>query len=198
MLQIRLLLNTIKRSWWIIIIATIMAVNFALYLSYQEDPLYRTQTRFVVSPNASIDQPDDYVDGINSLDSLVSTYAEILDSRTIRKQAIALLENPPEDIGDYDIEAVVLPESSILEVTVVGTDPATTALLANTIGQEAIKYIRGLYNVYEISLLDAAGVPDDPISPNPERDAGLAAVLGFVFGSAVAVVREQVIVALSN
>jgi capsular polysaccharide biosynthesis protein len=198
MLQIRLLISTLKRSWWIIIISTIMAINIALFLSYREDPLYRTQARFVVSPNPSVEDPGDYVDGVNSLDSLVATYAEILDSRTIRKQAIAELEDAPDNIGDYNITAVVLPGSSILELTVVGFDPPTTARLTNTIGQEAMKYIKGSSSVYDITLLDAAGVPNDPISPNPQRDAGLAAVMGLVFGAAIAVVREQVIVALNS
>jgi capsular polysaccharide biosynthesis protein len=198
MLQTRLVLNTIKRSWWIIAVTTIIAINVALLLSYRETPEYRTKTRFVVSPNPSMDRAGDYVDGVNSLDSLVGTYAEILNSRSIRKRAIAQIDSPDEDLSKYETQAVVLPGSSILEVTVTGADPRNTALLANTIGQEGLKYIRGTNQVYEISMLDPAGIPNDPISPNPERDAGLAAVLGFIFGAVVAVVREQVIVALDN
>ncbi len=198
MLQVRLLINTIRHSWWIIILSTIAALNIALFLSYREDPVYRAEVRFIISPNPALDRTTDFIDGVDTLEKIVATYAEILSSPRMRDLAISQLSDPPDDIDDYEITAVVLPESSILELSAQGTDASTTALLANTIGLEAIKYVRGLYQVYEINILDTASVPEDPISPNPVRDSGLAAVLGFVFGSAIAVVREQIIVALSD
>lgn len=198
MIQIRLLINTIRRSWWIIAIATIIATNIALFLSYQEEPVYRTQARFVVSPNPSISETDDFMDGINTVDNLVSTYAEILNSSSIRRLTVAQIPAPPDNIDDYVINAVVLPESSVLELTVTGPDPEMAADIANFAGAVTIDYTRSLYQIYVINPLDPAGAPDDPISPNPVRDAGLAAVLGFVFGAALAFVREQIIVALTS
>ena len=53
-------------------------------------------------------------------------------------------------------------------------------------------YIQGIYQIYDINFLDSAGVPNNPISPNPARDASLAAVLGAILGVSVAIGREQV------
>ncbi|MBK9209556.1 MAG: hypothetical protein IPL71_15125 [Anaerolineales bacterium] len=41
---------------------------------------------------------------------------------------------------DYTIDAVVLPESSVLELNVSGTDPQLVADLANAIGYQTILF----------------------------------------------------------
>jgi len=59
------------------------------------------------------------------------------------------------------------------------------------VGETAIAYIKGIQIVYDISLLEPAEPPRIPFSPTPARDAGVAVVLGLVFGVLLAVLRDQ-------
>lgn len=194
--MIRMYIDMVRRSWWIVALTTLAAFTLALLSGYNADPQYRTSTRFVVSPTPSIEENRDIVDTVDSQQKLMATYAEVLNSGTIWAQAARTLGVSLEDIEKYDRKTVVLPEASVLETTVVGPDPEMTALLANQLGQEGIQYIKGLYQVYDINLLDPAEPPSDPFAPRIIQSAAVAAVVGFVIGVVLAILREQVITAL--
>jgi hypothetical protein len=133
------------------------------------------------------------VAGIESLDSrsIIATYEEIMNSRQIFNQVGTILELAPAELSAYEATAVVLPDASVLQLTVKGPNPVTAAQIANTMGQESIQYIQTLYNqLYTITVLETAAVPSQPISPQPERDVLISLVLGLAVGMALAIVVE--------
>jgi diguanylate cyclase (GGDEF)-like protein len=99
---------------------------------------------------------------------------------------------------DYTVGAVVLPDANVLQLTVDGPSATMATALANSIGQNAIDYINTLYEVFTLSVIDPATVPTEPFSPQPLRDAGVAAVLGLVVGAVLAIVREQLRMTLGS
>ncbi len=193
-MELRLYLRMLRRGWWIIALTALVALNVALGLDYLATPMYQTEARFVVSPNPNNVSGRDVVSSLAALDkrSIVSTYAEFLNSERIYQETVKSLGLNPETLTDYSHNAVVLPDANILELTVIGPDPELAALLANSIGQRAIGEIQQLYKVYDIRFLDPAMPAEKPFSPNPGRDAGLAFVLGALFGGVLAILREQI------
>ena len=95
------------------------------------------------------------------------------------------------DLSQYRYRAVALPDANIIEFSVTGPDRETVYTLTNSIGQRAVEYVHGLYQVYELSVLDAAVPPTVPISPQPLRSAGVALVVGLALGVVLALVREM-------
>jgi diguanylate cyclase (GGDEF)-like protein len=136
----------------------------------------------------------DVVTSLEALDkrSIISTYAEFLNSTRIYNETVEALQLDPLELSDYTVTTVVLPDANVLELTVAGTDPETVALLANQIGQRAISNISLLYLAYDISMLDPATAPSEPFSPQPLRDLSLALALGLVGGAALAFLSEQI------
>ena len=197
-MELRLYLRMLHRGWWIIALIALAAFNAALLIDYLATPMYQTNARFVVSPNPENVSGGDVVSSLAALDkrSIVSTYAEFLNSERIYQETVKFLNLDPEALTDYSHNAVVLPDANILELTVIGPDPVLAALLANSIGQRAIGEIQQLYRVYDIRFLDPATPAEKPFSPKPARDAVLALVLGALVGGALAIVREQVRVPL--
>jgi len=193
-MELRIYLRMLQHSWWVIVLTALIAVNAALISSYMATPMYRSSARFVVSPNPTQFNQNDIFSSLDVLDkrSIISTYAEFMNSDRIFRETL----NELKLTGDYTHVTVVLPDANILELSVQGTDPVMVAALANNTGQRAINYIRGLYQVYDISLLDPAAITTEPISPQPLRDAGLALVLGVVLGGALALLREQMLLPL--
>jgi GGDEF domain-containing protein len=78
-----------------------------------------------------------------------------------------------------------------LELTVDGPDPETAAKMANTVSQNAIEYIQGLYVIYDMNLLDPATASSRPFKPTPVQNALIATFLGMVFGVVLAILRGQ-------
>jgi len=195
MVQIQLYLKMLLRSWWIVALTTLAAFNVALVMLYFSTPIYKTTANFVINPSRSLLADEDLaiVRGIEVLDrrSVVSTYDEVLSSDHLHQKVAQAIDLAPSDLAKYNISAVVLPDSNVLELSVEGPNPKVAAQLANAIGHEAIDFVNKTYLVYEISLLDPATPPSHPINFRPVRDIALAVVLGGILGSIVAILREH-------
>ncbi len=186
-------LKSIVRGWWIISLTTLTAIAIALILSFIATPIYRASASFVVSPNKAIIPNQNLVDSLGTLDkrSIIATYAEVVNSTRIYTEATAALQMDPNEARIYTHNAVVLPDANVLVLSVTGPDPQKTAVLATSIGPRGISYIKGLYQAYDINLLDPAIPPTSPSSPQPLRDTGLALVLGVVLGTLLALLGAR-------
>ncbi|MBK8984682.1 MAG: hypothetical protein IPM39_01150 [Chloroflexi bacterium] len=189
MTQINIYWQIVKRGWWIILLTAVVAVVASLIYSSISPRIYRTTTRFIVSPQAGIASETDYFRSLDTLDrrSIITTYAEVFGSNRIVGEAVASLGESVAVMEDYTVTAVGLPEANVIQVTVEGPDPAIVMQIANAIGERSTEYIEGLYFMYAITLLDSPSVPKGPISPTPLRDALVAAILGLAVGAVLAV-----------
>ncbi|MCP4423930.1 MAG: diguanylate cyclase [Chloroflexi bacterium] len=192
--QLQIYFRMLKRGWWLIALAALAGLNTALISSFLATPMFKTTASFIVSPGPSLlaGQDKEVINSIEALDkrSIVSTYAEVLKSDTVFDTAVSELGLDAETLNGYAVTAVVLPDASVLELTVEGPDPQRIALLANQIGELSIEYIEELYLIYDINLLDRATPPTAPFSPQPIRDSAVAFILGAGFGAMLAILRE--------
>lgn len=194
-MEAKLYLQMLRRSWWIVVVTTLATVIAALVVSYLTPPTYQATARFIVSPSPSlITGGSNLLNSLSTLDkrSIITTYAEILNSQRIYNETTTLLQLNSVNLGDYKYRAVALPDANIIEFSVTGPDPQVVYTLANAIGQHAVEYVHSLYQVYDLSILDAATAPTVPISPQPLRSAGVALVVGLALGIVLALLRELV------
>jgi len=97
-MEMRFYLRIIRKGWWLILIATLFAVNLSLIYSYYVTrPTYEAVARFIVSPNIQNIESRDLVNSLEALDkrSIISTYAEVLNSREIITGTLNLLGISP-------------------------------------------------------------------------------------------------------
>lgn len=193
-METRLYFQMLQRGWWLILLAALVAVSASLGLSYLATPQYQATASFIITPSATLTVGRDVVNSLDTLDrrSIVATFAEVMNSRRIVTDAAASVGVDETMLEDYEILAVVLPESSVLELDISGPDPKLAADLANAIGAQAITFSRGFNQVYDLNFLDTAVVPEDPFSPQPLRDAGLALLLGAAAGALLVILSEQI------
>jgi diguanylate cyclase (GGDEF)-like protein len=193
-MEMRYYLRIIQRGWWLILISALAAVNFSLIYSYYiATPMYESVARFIVSPNYQSVESGDLVNSLVALDkrSIISTYAEVLNSKQVIDSTLQLLNLNPAEFEAYTTSVTVLPDANIIRFSVQGPNPEVAALLANSIGQYAIDYISRLYVVYNIEFLDK-GIPSEaPFRPRPAQDAGVALLIGAVIGVGLAIFRDQ-------
>ncbi len=192
-MEIKLYLRMLQRSWWIVALTALVAVAVALIVSYSTTPMYESISRYIVSPNPAYLSGDSNI--IYSLDQLdkqtvISTYAEVLNSSRMYAETVAALKLDPTSLLPYQYSAIVLPNTSIIEFSMRGTNPATVVQLNTAMGQHVVEYLGRLYKIYDIGLLDPATQPLAPISPKPAQDVAVALVVGIALGAALALLRE--------
>ena len=200
-MELRYYLRIIQRGWWLIVISALAAVNFSLIYSYYiAIPQYEAVARFIVSPNFQNIESRDVVSSLEALDkrSIISTYAEVLNSRQITDETLKTLKLNPADFVSYTSSVTVLPDANVIRFSVKGPNAEVAAQLANSIGQHAIDFISRLYIVYKIEFLDKAVSAETPFRPRPAQDAGVALLIGAVIGVALAVFRDQLSSTIEN
>lgn len=201
-METKLYLRMLQRGWWIITVTALAAVCASLLYSYYTPSIFRATTRFVISPSAEFlsGVDNNVLSSLATLDrvTIITTYAELLNSPRLQNEALDELNLNREDLPNYSYNAIVLPDTTVIEFTVDGTDPNTVTLLANSIGQNAVEYVTQLQQVYDMIVLDPAIIPEEPISPLPLRDAGVTLIVGLAAGVMLALIRDLISSPIEN
>jgi len=174
-------------------LAILTALNVTMIIDLFSSPIYEATIRMIVVPNPESFTGKDFVSSLSSLDnsSIVTTYADVFDSDYIQQAFIGTLSLSADEIEKYTQNTVVLADSNVLEIYVTGPDAEITTQWANGVARAGIDYMKNIYQVYDLSILDAAVIPIEPISPQPVRDISLGGVLGLMVGVILAILREQ-------
>ena len=193
-MEVKYYIRVLQRGWWIILLTVIIAVNAALIVSYVVDPIFQTESLYVVSPNAALyDDTWDVVSSLDTLDrrSIINTYKEVLASSSTDIANPVFTGMQLEEVEDYDILVSVVPDSNIVQLTVTGPDPDKVVEISEGISNDAIDFINELYPVYTFSVLDRPDRPTEPFAPKPLQNAGLALIVGLIIGVGLAFLRDQ-------
>ncbi len=193
-MEIRFYIQMLQRGWWIILVVALVAALASLGSSYVAIPQYQASARFILAPSQELINSPDVLRSLDTLDktSVVVTYSEVMNSRRIFENAAATIGKNTSDLDEYTVLAVVLPSSSVLDLSVSGPNPKVVSALANAIGLQTISYTGRLNQVYNLDFLDTATPPKEPFSPQPVRDLGLSILLGLVVGAILVILGEQI------
>ena len=187
-------LRTIQRAWWFIVMTTLLGLTISLGISYATTPLYRASASLIVYPNANLTSSRDMVTSLDTLDkrSITSTYEDILNSKQVFDEAVKGLQFDPKELTGYTHWTAVQPESNTIELLVEGPNPQIVTQLANDIAKNGINYIKGIYQVFDITFLDTAVMSWIRVKPQALRDGAIALGIGFLAGILLAVLSEQI------
>ncbi len=178
------------RNRWSFFILPVLAAGAAvlvvLVFTLTATPRYRATARFLISPVA-LEDLGDLVDSTEALDNatITTNYAEVFNSPSLQRLAASRLGI--EALEDYEFSGVILPETSLVRLTVTGPDAVQVAALANVLGEEVMAYMEPFAQVYELRSLDPATVPESPYSPRMLPDLALALVAGAIAGLALVI-----------
>jgi capsular polysaccharide biosynthesis protein len=185
-----LALTGLRRRWWVVALTAIGALLVVLAIDLLATPQYRAEARFLIAP-VKMEDPGDLVDSTVALDrpTLAATFAEVFSSPTLQRLAANRATAgalSPEDLEQYNFSAVVLPETSVLLLSVTGPDANLAASLANALGEEAVAYLQPFAAIYQVRELDRALAPDAPYSPQLLADLAVALAVGVAVGVVLA------------
>lgn len=180
-----------KRKWYAAAVL-IVFILFGVLITARAPKLYETRTTLLVGERqVAIEQAREGLFVRNLSFGLMKTYAELVKSRSVAQQAIANTGLPvtPFQIRS-GLEARVLLDTQIIEVTYRGRDPARVQRIANAVTSAFVDQIEQIESAgtpaVEVSIVDQAEPPDRPVSPNPLRNLTLAVALGLLAGIGLA------------
>ncbi|MDD5369349.1 MAG: GNVR domain-containing protein [Anaerolineaceae bacterium] len=188
-MEIMIFLRLLLKRWWIILAMVLITVAGTWILTNYQIPIYSAAATYIVSPSPEILNGTSFLSGLSVLGgqpTVANTYSSIATSSTVKERSSQALGLSPAQTKSLHVDSRVQNGTSVIEITVEGTDPLLVQAFTNRIGESTIDYVNNLNGVYDLELLDSAKPPEAPIRPNKRLNLVLGIVLGLALGGGLA------------
>jgi capsular exopolysaccharide synthesis family protein len=190
-------LNAVRKRWWLVVGAVVLAIGGATVLTMNSPPRYAASVTFFVSTPTS-GTVDAYQGNLFS-EQRVKSYADLLTSDRLAR---AVLLNTPVDLTPEAIAGRItaspVASTVLLRATVTDTDRARALQLAQALANQFVVLVQELETpsgsqnpTVRVEVVAGPRLADAPVSPQPVRNLALAIVLGTLLGIASAELREM-------
>ncbi|MEF9985352.1 MAG: Wzz/FepE/Etk N-terminal domain-containing protein [Bacilli bacterium] len=170
-------------SKYIIMIVFIMVFTTLgiLYVEFFQTPMFKSNATLILvndESNEKITQNDVMLNK-----NLVSTYSEIMKSKKIINQVIENLDlNSKYSEISKMIHVDAIKDTEIINVTVVNSDSAFAAAVADEIVDVFSQEVVNIYNLQNVSIIDSALVSEEPYNVNNLKYIFLSFLSGIIMG----------------
>ncbi|MDQ3734143.1 MAG: polysaccharide biosynthesis tyrosine autokinase [Actinomycetota bacterium] len=201
-------LQAIRSHWRLILCMTLIGIAAAGAVTVLIPPSYASTSKLFVSTSGT--ETNSAQANIVAQDR-VPSYAQLLGTEQFAKEIIAqlgLTDMLPSDLAN-NVEAVVAPNSVILEITVTDASPERAQLITNTMATKFVELVTQLETPDPVTTIDANGVtvitpqvapvkvtvaqagglPFEPVFPDPMLNLPLGALVGLLLGLMLALLR---------
>lgn len=174
--------DAIIGKWYLILLSMIIGGGIAFAFSTFVLPkLYESQTTMIVgkSEEAMKDQQNIQYNDVLTNQKLVTTYSEIMKSRSISERVINNLElDMDHDSLSKKLDISAVQNTEVISLTVTDTIPERARDIANETAEIFKDFIKTIMKVDNVQILDPAVTPDQPSSPNKIKNTALGALVG--------------------
>lgn len=194
-MDLRTYLAALRKSWLMILIATVLGTAAGTVLYLNTPPTYATTIDFYIStPTPDTSNPQA---AGQFAEARVNSYIVLLSSEQMGRRVVDLtgLDLTPQQVA-RQIEASSQLNTVIVTATVTNGDPERSVQIAQGVAEGFPDLVDELDNqgrrsdVVVISVVSGPTLQRTPVSPDPKIYIGLGILGGLVLGLVVAILRE--------
>lgn len=176
----------ISKIKFIALVTVIFLVLGFVYVNFILTPMYHSSTTLILVGNSDNQNSITTQNDINLNKNLVSTYSEIVKSRTVLQQVIDKLKLD-EDVTDLSKKITVssVENTEIIKIQVSDKDNKVAKEIATTTADVFMKEVKNIYNLTNVSIIDKASLESVPYNINIVKQLLLAGLIGVVLSSGI-------------
>ena len=185
-----------KKLKYIIATVIIFAVAGLIYSKFLVTPMYRASTTFVLSKstdnttntqiNGNIDSEAITQNDVTLNSKLVSTYSELIKSKTIAKEVINTLGlNMSVDEFISNVTVTSKDDTELIEITVSNEDSKLSADIANSLAEVFREKVNQIYKIDNLSIIDIAEPSSLPYNIGTVKNIVIFAMVGLILSCGV-------------
>lgn len=175
-IDLREIFQIIRKHFALIILIPILFALIGAFVSiYFIDPVYEASTTLIILQDKDAKEQISKTD-VDLSKSLIYTYAEMAKSYTVIENTAKALKI--DKLNEDDITVSPVKDTQILKVAVRHTDPVLARDIADTLVIEFSEEIERITKTDNVSVVDYARVPLDPVKPNIMMNTAISGVLG--------------------
>lgn len=178
----------LKNKLIILLIVIVTTILGSIYSFYLVTPKYEASTTLILgrinnstseTKTSTTDQITQSEISINS--NLVSTYSELIKSRTLIQKVIDNLKlNLTESSVRNSISVSRISDTELIEITVKNEDGELASKIANEIAKVFSSKVEEVYNISNVYIIDKAIASNTPYNINHVKDIVIAIFIGAV------------------
>lgn len=180
----RFLMSKIK----FILLMSMVSVGLCMfYITFLLTPMYHSSTTLILVGNNENQNLSLVQSEVNLNQNLVTTYSEIVKSRSVLNQVIEELGlscNAEELSGRIHVTSIE--DTEIIKIQVSNEDSEMAKEIATATSEVFRKEIQKIYKLTNVSVVDEASLERDPYNINIAKQLLIAAIIGFGGASALA------------
>lgn len=180
----------VSKRWKMIILVTLLAALICAAVS-----LFLIKPQYVASSTLMVMKPVEaeqilYQD-IQVSRQLADTYQVVVHSRRVLDKVTRSLNLPyTHEQMQEKVKVSSVQDTEIITIDVTDTDPYLAARMSNLIAQTFMQEVTEIMNIDNVSPIDEAAVPDNPVSPRVGLNIAVAMVLGFMVAVGLALLQH--------
>jgi diguanylate cyclase (GGDEF)-like protein len=184
-MEIKRYLRILLNWWWVVAISFLVVLVATVVFIYLQRPVYEANATLLVTPRQSLPSFREALDSMVTLDRarIVTTYAQVVNSQSIRNAAFEQLQLTPGRADDVTyILADTVPNTTLIAIHVEGHDPTLVRDVAAAIADQSTSYVSALNELHELRILDPASMLETPIKPDKRQNIVFGVLVGLVLG----------------
>jgi succinoglycan biosynthesis transport protein ExoP len=189
-------LAVLRRRAIVVLLCLIAGAAGGWYSGHHPQKVYQATSRsFVNVPVGRGSTIQETLAGTEISSNIIDTYAQIATSRNVAQRVVVTL-GLKESAGSVQrkLTSSVRKNTFLIDLTVRDTDPRRAQQLADTaaiaLHDTVAELEKGKADPVQAELVDNAGLPGAPVSPNPKTDLALGLILGLLAGLLAAALLE--------
>lgn len=169
---------------------TVIAASIAAVISFMIlEPIYAVHTTLFVGKEGG-GLSDDILgfssELLNVNSKLVGDYREIAKSRLVAKEVIKDLELD-YSVGEFQdkVQVDTVRDTRIFKISFEDPNPERVTSIVNRLAEVLMKHAKEIVLVENITVIDKAEVPVEPIKPNKRMNVAIGGILGAMLGTMI-------------
>lgn len=190
------LLHVLRRRWITIVAMLLVAAGVVTFINWQMDTKYESKTRIFIGLN--LQDAADTTGALYQAIARAQSYADLADSTDLMNLVISDLDLQvtPSELAD-EIEAEVVQDTTLIDVTVHDADPEQAQAIARVHSQRYTEFLSDLETPSDSSatgivarVTDSASYNGSSVSPRTWLNYAIGLLIGILVGVAAAIARH--------
>lgn len=208
-MELRDYIRVLRKSWILIAALTLVGIGVGAGYSLLQTPKFSSSAKVFVSTSSG-NTVAEMQQGNTFTQQRVKTYADLVTTPIVLLPVIAELglDRTSEQLA-AGITATAPLDTTLIEITVVGQDPALAADIATAVSESLTTVVESIEQTdtaddstpispVRLTLVQHAAVPQAPVSPNVPLNIALGALVGLALGVGMALLRETLDTRIRN
>ena len=151
---------------------------------------FTASSKLIIVQESTINTNQISYNDIQTSQKLVTTYSEIMKSEVILDTVI---DNLHLDMSAKDLNGIMTvgskSDTEIIDVSVTTTDPKLSAEITNEIVNVFVEKIYHIMNVENVTVLNAAKVPEEKSGPSNVKNGLMGGAVGVVISGLIVIYK---------